>query len=107
MKMLRGMFVLGGVAATHMAADETHPQMDPGVPHFQTFFAAVSAWLYFFNFLNVWTRYRLHFIPPKDSAVIVATDPSLSMIALEVQIPFVELQFPLYHIRNESASSGL
>jgi hypothetical protein len=55
----------------------------------------------------VWTRFRLHFIPPKDSAVTVATDPSLSMIALEVQIPFVELQFPLYHIRNESASSGL
>src|ERR1700752_2303672 len=31
----------------------------------------------------------------------------ISMIALEVQIRSAELQFPLYHIRNESASFEL
>lgn len=31
MKMLRGVLVLGGIAASDVATDEAHSQMDPGV----------------------------------------------------------------------------
>jgi hypothetical protein len=47
MKMLRGVFVLGTVAATHVPALQAQSQMHPGVAHFQTLFAAL------------W-RFRLH-----------------------------------------------
>ena len=41
-KMLGGMFVLRGIAATHVAAFKAKSQMDPGVAHFQTLFAALG-----------------------------------------------------------------
>ena len=102
--MLCGVLVLGGVAATYVAAAQAHPQMDPGVPHFQTFFAAVSAWLYFLNLFDVCTRF--HSSPRGFRRDRRDGSFSLPMIAREVRIPSAELQIPLYHIRNESASSG-
>src|SRR5262249_16592864 len=42
MKMLGGMFVLGRIAATHVAALRAHSQMDPGVAGFNTFLTNVS-----------------------------------------------------------------
>jgi hypothetical protein len=42
MEMLRRMLVLGGIAATHVAADSAQPQVDPGIAHFQALLAALS-----------------------------------------------------------------
>jgi hypothetical protein len=41
--MLGGVFVFRVIAASHMAAGLTQPQMDPGVAHLQAFLTAVSA----------------------------------------------------------------
>jgi hypothetical protein len=38
--VLGGVLVLGTVAAAHVAARQAQPQVDPGVAHFQAFFAA-------------------------------------------------------------------
>ena len=42
MEVLGGVFVLGRVTATDVSAFEAQAEMDPGVTHFQTFFAAVG-----------------------------------------------------------------
>jgi hypothetical protein len=42
-KMFGGMFVLRGIAASHMAALQAHSQVNPGVTHLQAFFASGSA----------------------------------------------------------------
>jgi hypothetical protein len=55
MEMFGGVFVLRGIAATHMAADHTQPQVDPGVVHFQALFAAVRARLHILNLVDVRT----------------------------------------------------
>jgi hypothetical protein len=43
MEMFRRVFVLRGIATTHMAAYHAHPQVNPGVVYFQTLFAAVRS----------------------------------------------------------------
>jgi hypothetical protein len=48
-----GVFVLGRVAATHVAASEAEAQVDPGVSHFKTFFAASAAGFDFVNLIEV------------------------------------------------------
>ncbi len=45
MKMLRGVFVLGGVAATDMSTAQAQAQMHPTIAHLQTLFAAPGLWL--------------------------------------------------------------
>lgn len=45
-KVLGGMLVARRIAAPDVAAGETEPQMDPGVAHLQTFFAAVGVRLH-------------------------------------------------------------
>lgn len=55
MEMFRGVFVLGGIAATYMTATETLPQMYPGIAHLQTLLAALATWLHFFDFSQVRT----------------------------------------------------
>jgi hypothetical protein len=40
MEMFRRVFVLRRIAATNMAADHAHPQVNPCVVHFQTLFTA-------------------------------------------------------------------
>ena len=42
MEMFRGVFVLGGVAAAHVAAFAAEPQVNPAVAHLQAFFAALG-----------------------------------------------------------------
>src|SRR5712691_6239442 len=54
-KMLGGVFVLGGIATSDVATRETHSQVDPLVTHLQAFFAAVGTGLYVLDFLNVRT----------------------------------------------------
>ena len=42
-KVLRRMFVFGRIAAAHVSARKTQPQVDPGVANLQAVFTAVSA----------------------------------------------------------------
>jgi hypothetical protein len=42
MKVLGGMFVLRGIAASHVAAYHAHAQVDPGVAHLDAIFADVG-----------------------------------------------------------------
>jgi hypothetical protein len=56
-KMLGGVFVLGRIAASDVAAREAHAQMDPLVSHLQAFFAAVGTGLYVLDFFDVWTSF--------------------------------------------------
>jgi hypothetical protein len=53
MEMLRRVFVLGRIAATHMAADHAHPQVNPGVVHFQTLFTAVCTRRHIFDLVDM------------------------------------------------------
>jgi hypothetical protein len=55
MKMLGRMLVFGRVTTAHMAANKALPQMDPGIAHLQTLFAAVAAGRHLANFLHVRT----------------------------------------------------
>jgi hypothetical protein len=58
MEMFRRVFVLRRIAATHMAAYHAHPQMNPMVVHFQTFFAAVCARRYVLNLVDMVTGHN-------------------------------------------------
>src|SRR5262249_44482128 len=49
MKMLGGVLVLRGVAASHVPALHAQPQMDPGVAHLQALFGALGVRRYFVN----------------------------------------------------------
>jgi hypothetical protein len=52
-KMLGGVLVLRGIAAAHVTALEAKPQVDPGIAHFQTFFATFSTGSDFAYLLDV------------------------------------------------------
>jgi hypothetical protein len=54
-EMFRGMLVLGGIAAAHVAAFTAETQMNPRVPHLQAFFAALGMWMNIFNVAEVRT----------------------------------------------------
>jgi hypothetical protein len=43
-----------------MAANEAHPQMNPGVTHFQAFLASRAAGMDWLNFLNVFAGFGCH-----------------------------------------------
>jgi hypothetical protein len=53
MEVPGGVGVLGGVAAAYVPADETFPQVDPGVADLQAFLAAFATGSYFLNFFDV------------------------------------------------------
>ena len=55
MKMLGRVLVLGRVTTTDMAADETFPQMNPGITHLQALLAAFTTRLDLANFFYVRT----------------------------------------------------
>src|SRR5579872_7073866 len=55
-----GMLVLRRIAAAHVPAAETFPQMDPGVAHLEAFFAALAAGFNFSNFPPVGTGSARH-----------------------------------------------
>ena len=42
-EVLRGVFILGIITASHMTAGQAQTQMNPGVSHLQTLQAALSA----------------------------------------------------------------
>ena len=48
-KVLGGMLVFGGIAATDMAALQTEPKMDPGISCFQALFATMGFGFYRLN----------------------------------------------------------
>jgi hypothetical protein len=52
-EVLGGVFVFGGVAAANVAAGEAETEMDPGVAHFEAFFAAFGFGLGGFDFVDV------------------------------------------------------
>src|ERR1700691_5290332 len=53
MKVLGGVFVLGGIAAADMAALQAQSQVNPRVAGFQTLFAATGVWLHFFDLVQM------------------------------------------------------
>ena len=53
MKVLCSVFIPGRIAATHMAALQTQPQMHPAIAHFQTLFATLRMRLQFFRVFDV------------------------------------------------------
>jgi hypothetical protein len=55
MKMLGGVFVLGGIAAAHVTATEAFSKVDPVIAHLQAFLAAIAAGSYFANFFDMRT----------------------------------------------------
>jgi hypothetical protein len=54
-KVLGGVFVLRRIAAADVAAGEAQAQVDPGVAHLQTFFAAFGLRFYVVNLVEVRT----------------------------------------------------
>jgi hypothetical protein len=52
-KMLRGVFVLRGVAAANVTATQAQTQMRPSVAHFEAFFATLGLGFYFLNLIEV------------------------------------------------------
>src|SRR5712692_5371534 len=63
-KVLRGVFVLRGIAAADVATGEAHSQMDPAVLHSQTLFAAGSARLDVSDLIEVCAGWLWHESPP-------------------------------------------
>lgn len=51
--MLGRMLVFRGIAATHVSAGQTKPEVDPGVAHFETLFAAVGMRLHVMDLVEV------------------------------------------------------
>jgi hypothetical protein len=51
------MSVFGRVAAADMAAFATQTQMNPGIAHFQAFFAALAVRLHFLDLTEVRTTF--------------------------------------------------
>jgi hypothetical protein len=52
-KMFGGVFILRRIATADVPAFQAHPQMHPGVAHFQTFLAALRARLYVSDLIQV------------------------------------------------------
>jgi hypothetical protein len=57
-KVLRGVLVLRGIAATNISADHAEPQMNPRVAHFYAFFAYVNFRLPNFDLIHMRARSR-------------------------------------------------
>ena len=55
MEVFGGVLVLGGIAATDVPAGKAFSQVDPGIAHLQTFFAASSAGCHWTNLAYVGT----------------------------------------------------
>ena len=67
MKVLGRVLILGRVTATDVTADETFPQVNPGIAHLQAFLAAFAAGLDRSDFFYVGTGclFAWHRLPPK------------------------------------------
>jgi hypothetical protein len=53
MKMFCGVFVLGGIAATHMPAAQAQAKMHPTIAHLQALFAALGLGLHALDLIEV------------------------------------------------------
>jgi hypothetical protein len=51
--MFGGVFILRRIATADVPAFQAHPQMHPGVAHFQTFLTALRARLYVSDLIQV------------------------------------------------------
>jgi hypothetical protein len=105
MKMLGGMFVLGGIAATDVATLEAQPEVNPRVAHLQAFLASFCARMHFTNRIQMRAHRIWHdFVPPCSVApasrrrCFVKT----SKVAGET---LAQQQFYLYHRFTHSAVS--
>jgi hypothetical protein len=74
-KVLGGVLVLGRIATADVPAFETQTQVDPGIPHLETFFAALATRSDLLDFFLMTTRFR-HKLSFTD-ARIVSTSLSL------------------------------
>jgi hypothetical protein len=52
-KVFGGVLVLGRIAATHVAAEQTHPQVNPGVADFDAVFTDVLVWVGEFDLIQM------------------------------------------------------
>jgi len=57
MEMFGRMPILRVVAAAHMTASQTQPQLDPRIAHLQTFFAAIRAGYYVVDLIDMLALY--------------------------------------------------
>ena len=62
-KVFSRVFILGGVAAPHMPARETQPQVHPCIPHFETLLAALLIGVFYSNLIEMHAPFR-HFTSP-------------------------------------------
>jgi hypothetical protein len=58
--MLGGVLILGGIAASDMAAHEAHSEMNPRISRLQTVLTAIGAGLHFLDVLEVRTYFCRH-----------------------------------------------
>jgi len=63
MEVLRGVFVLGRVATSYMAARQAKPQVNPGIPEFHALFANVLVGALNFDLIEV-RAFTWHFASP-------------------------------------------
>ena len=61
-EVLRGMFVLRGIAAAHVTAGHAQPQVHPGIAHFQTLLTALGVRAHFPDLIQMGTWVHVAFI---------------------------------------------
>ena len=63
MEVFGGVLVLGRIAATHMAANEAKPEMDPLISGFEALLAAAGVRLHIPNLVQVLTLFHVFAFP--------------------------------------------
>jgi hypothetical protein len=72
-KVLGGMFVLGGIAAPDVTADKTFPQVDPGIAHLEALLAALATRLHLADlfYMRTGCLFVWHALPPKWMSLLI------------------------------------
>jgi hypothetical protein len=65
MEVLRGMFILGGVATAHVPASQAQPQVHPRIPHLHTLFTNMLVGLLDLDLIEMRT-FISHWLSPED-----------------------------------------
>jgi hypothetical protein len=76
MKVLGGVFIFGRVTAPDVTADETFPQVNPGIAHFEALLAALAAGLDLADLFDVRTSLGLRHASSESENVLVVWYPS-------------------------------
>ena len=63
LEVLRGVLVLGGIAAAHVTARQARPQFHPPITARQAFFAALGSWRHWSDLVNVGASLFGHGVP--------------------------------------------